>query len=158
MYFLVINRDLRLQARARLTRPETLEASLPRRHSLILSFCSGNTNFPPPPPAGSLIQCVTSRQSFKSLQAKFQPLRVQPVTDELHMQQQDGLPWETHAAVVRLQGSARAVVIRGKEGDYFCSPTRRRTFRADQQPQRALCAAKEEVIITQAVFTICFSA
>lgn len=97
---------------------------------------------------------MTSRQSFKSLQAKLQPLRVQSVTDELRMQQQDGPPWET----LGLQGQ-RAVLIGGGGGrDYFCSPTRRRALRADQQPQYALCEAKEEVIITQAVFIICFSA
>lgn len=47
---------------------------------------------------------MTSRQSFKSLQAKLQPLQVQPVTDELYIQQQDGLPWDTRTAAVRLQG------------------------------------------------------
>lgn len=51
---------------------------------------------------------MTSRQSFKSLQAKLQPLRVQSVTDELRMQQQDGPPWET----LGLQGQ-RAVLIGG---------------------------------------------
>lgn len=64
---------------------------------------------------------MTSRQSFKSLQAKLQPLRVQPVTDELHMQQQDGLPWETNAAAVALQGPARTVVIGGGGGEEIIS-------------------------------------
>lgn len=119
IYFLVINGDLTLQARSSLTRPVTLEAPLPRRRSLIPSFCSSNTTPPPLPPAGSLIQCMTSRQSFKSLQAKIQPLRVRLLTDELHMQKQDFPSMgKARAASVRLQGPARAV-FRGERRRLF---------------------------------------
>lgn len=49
-----------------------------------------------------------SPESFKSLQATIQKLRVWPMTDELQKQQQDSLPWENHIALVSLQGWTRA--------------------------------------------------
>lgn len=53
------------------------------------------------------------------------------------------------AASVGLQGPARAV-LRGQRRRLFLLYNKTPIFKPDQQPQRASCAAKEEVIITQA--------
>lgn len=90
MYFLVIKQALTLQARSSLTGPGGAAATETQFNTVLLL----QQHKILPPPAGSLIQCMTSRQSFKSLQAKIQPLRVRLLTDELRMQKQGGRPWE----------------------------------------------------------------